>query len=65
MDETLNIYEMDYGVHPNGENAWDIYGESGTVTASFTTLTEAVEFAYGKGVDFVVHTLSAWERANG
>ena len=64
---SLEILEVAYDVSPNGVRTFEIYdkGEfSDPVDIPIyetESLTEAVEFCYNLGKDFIVRTYAEWE----
>ena len=63
---TLEILEVNYGVSPGGVDTFEVYDLNESIPMSvpiFETesLTEAVQFCYNLGKDFIVRTFAEWE----
>jgi len=63
---SLEILEVAYDVSPGGVRTFEIYDKSEIDPVQipiFETevLTEAVEYCYNLGKDFIVRTLAEWE----
>ena len=65
-EPTLEILEIEYSVSPGGVDTFEVY-EINRIPLDcpiFETesLTDAVQFCYNLGQDFIVRTLAAWHR---
>ena len=63
---SLEILEVAYDVSPGGTRTFEIYDRSETdpiLIPIYETesLTEAVEYCYNLGKDFIVRTYAEWE----
>lgn len=65
-EPSLEILEIAYDVSPGGSRSFEIYDKldkEPLVCPLFETesLTEAVQYCYNLGKDFIVRTLAEWE----
>ena len=62
---SLEILEVGYSVSPGGVDTYEVYdlNEVPMSVPIFETesLTEAVQYCYNLGKDFIVRTLAEWE----
>jgi len=59
---TLEIYEIDYSVSPNGRNVFEIYDESGQYITEFDNMIEAHKWCDAMEEDYTVHLLTTYHR---
>ena len=62
-EPVLEILEMEYSCSPGGIDMFEVYDKSeihGMPIYETESLTEAVQFCYNLGKDFVVRTLAEW-----
>jgi hypothetical protein len=59
---TLNIYEIDYSVSPNGINSFEIYDETGQYLTDFDNMTQAHNWCNAQAENYTVHLLSTYHR---
>jgi hypothetical protein len=63
---TLEILEVEYSCSPGGVDTFEVY-EIDHLTMDMPvyeteSLTDAVQFCYNLGQDFIVRTVAAWHR---
>jgi hypothetical protein len=63
---SLEILEVAYEVSPGGERTFEIYDKEDSDPVNLpiyetTSLTDACEFCYNLGKDFIVRTYAEWE----
>lgn len=65
-EPTLEILEIEYSVSPGGVDSYEIYDKTDIPLScpiyETESLTDAVQYCYNLGQDFVVRTLAAWHR---
>ena len=63
---TLEILEVEYSVSPGGVDSYEVYDKTEIPISipifETESLTEAVQFCYNLGQDFIVRTVAAWHR---
>ena len=65
-DISLEILEVAYDVSPGGVRTFEVYDRAEIEPVSLPiyeteSLTDAVEFCYNLGKDFIVRTYAEWE----
>ena len=61
---SLEILEVNYSVSPGGIDTFEIYDLDEPMSIPIyetESLTEAVQYCYNLGKDFIVRTLAEWE----
>jgi len=65
-EPTLEILEIEYSVSPGGVDSYEVYDKTEIPLSvpifETESLTEAVQFCYNLGQDFIVRTVAAWHR---
>ena len=65
-EPTLEILEVEYSVSPGGVDSYEVYDKTDIPLSipifETESLTEAVQFCYNLGQDFIVRTVAAWHR---
>lgn len=65
---TLEILEVEYSVSPGGVDSYEVYDVGpdheimGIPLYETESLTDAVQYCYNLGQDFIVRTVAAWHR---
>jgi len=64
-EPSLEILEVNYSCSPGGIDTFEVYDKSDIPMSipiyETESLTEAVQFCYNLGKDFIVRTLAEWE----
>ena len=64
-EPSLEILEVGYSCSPGGIDTFEVYDKSDIPMSipiyETESLTEAVQFCYNLGKDFIVRTLAEWE----
>jgi hypothetical protein len=64
-EPSLEILEVGYSCSPGGIDLFEVYDKSDIPLSipiyETESLTEAVQFCYNLGKDFIVRTLAEWE----
>jgi hypothetical protein len=65
-EPSLEILEVNYSVSPGGIDTFEVYDKSEIEPVQLPifeteSLTEAVQFCYNLGRDFIVRTYAEWE----
>ena len=64
-EPSLEILEVNYSCSPGGVDTFEVYDKSEIPMSipiyETESLTEAVQFCYNLGKDFIVRTLAEWE----
>ena len=64
-EPSLEILEVGYSCSPGGIDIFEVYDKSDIPLSipiyETESLTEAVQFCYNLGKDFIVRTLAEWE----
>ena len=64
-EPSLEILEVEYSCSPGGVDLFEVYDKSDIPMSipiyETESLTEAVQFCYNLGKDFIVRTLAEWE----
>jgi hypothetical protein len=64
-EPSLEILEVNYSCSPGGVDTFEVYDKSDIPMSipiyETESLTEAVQYCYNLGKDFIVRTLAEWE----
>jgi len=65
-EPTLEILEVEYSCSPGGVDSYEVYDKSDIPMSipiyETESLTDAVQYCYNLGQDFIVRTVAAWHR---
>jgi hypothetical protein len=65
-EPTLEIVEIEYSVSPGGVDSYEVYDKLDIPLSvpiyETESLTDAVQYCYNLGQDFIVRTVAAWHR---
>ncbi len=65
-EPTLEIVEVEYSVSPGGVDSYEVYDKLDIPLSvpiyETESLTDAVQYCYNLGQDFIVRTVAAWHR---
>ena len=65
-EPTLEIVEVEYSCSPGGVDSYEVYDKSDIPMSipiyETESLTDAVQYCYNLGQDFIVRTVAAWHR---
>ncbi len=65
-EPTLEIVEVEYSVSPGGVDSYELYDKLDIPLSvpiyETESLTDAVQYCYNLGQDFIVRTVAAWHR---
>jgi hypothetical protein len=65
-EPTLEIVEVEYSCSPGGVDSYEVYDKSDIPLSipiyETESLTDAVQYCYNLGQDFIVRTVAAWHR---
>jgi hypothetical protein len=65
-EPTLEILEVEYSVSPGGVDSYEVYDKLDIPLSvpiyETESLTDAVQYCYNLGQDFIVRTVAAWHR---
>ncbi len=65
-EPTLEIVEIEYSCSPGGVDSYEVYDKTDIPLSipiyETESLTDAVQYCYNLGQDFIVRTVAAWHR---